>query len=243
MIILAADITQLNDEMLFDCAYNKLTTYRKEKTDRMKNIDDKKRSIASGILLNCAVKMYVENDKVNNKQTDNEKTDTQENTGAICIKDLYKMTDSYSAKYDYDIAEYENGKPYFSGHSEVCFNLSHSGRWAVCVVCDKPSGIDIECSKPFKNQEKVAKRFFSLSEYNWLTQEDNLHFSIRFLRLWTLKEAYAKVTGAGIGKTITQMEFEFKNNIPEFKNKSLKEKYQIYEYVLNDSAVSIIKEK
>lgn len=37
-----------------------------------------------------------------------------------------------------------NGKPYFKGHADLYFNLSHSGNFAVCIVAGMPCGIDIE---------------------------------------------------------------------------------------------------
>lgn len=70
---------------------------------------------------------------------------------------------TYMQEYDYETACGANGKPYFKGHADLYFNLSHSGNFAVCIVAGMPCGIDIEGNRPFK--PSVAKRFFSETEY------------------------------------------------------------------------------
>ena len=104
-------------------------------------------------------------------------------------------------EYDYETACGANGKPYFKGHANLYFNLSHSGNFAVCIVAGIPCGIDIEGNRPFK--PSVAKRFFSKTEYHWIYDTENVSVQTeRFFRLWTLKEAYAKATGNGIAAEI-----------------------------------------
>ena len=57
----------------------------------------------------------------------------------------------------------EHGKPERK-KKEVCFNLSHSGKYVMCVVSDVEVGCDIE--KIQKVRWKLAKRFFSEGEYS-----------------------------------------------------------------------------
>lgn len=59
----------------------------------------------------------------------------------------------------------EHGKPERK-KKEVCFNLSHSGKYVMCVVSDVEVGCDIE--KIQKVRWKLAKRFFSEGEYDIL---------------------------------------------------------------------------
>jgi 4'-phosphopantetheinyl transferase len=92
------------------------------------------------------------------------------------------------------IARTAQGKPY----AENCaleFNLSHSGKWLVCAVGDQPLGVDIEAIKP--RNLRIAERFFTQREQEFLApdQEDAL---LRFLQIWTAKEAYFKALGTGI---------------------------------------------
>lgn len=59
----------------------------------------------------------------------------------------------------------EHGKP-MRKDGEVCFNLSHSGKYVLCVVSETEIGCDIEKVKEVK--WKLAKRFFSQEEYDFL---------------------------------------------------------------------------
>lgn len=100
----------------------------------------------------------------------------------------------------------ETGKPYAKG-LPVEFNISHSGNMVVCVVDDKPVGIDIEKIRPI--DLKVAKRICTEEEQIYLfgctpTDQDFIYTSdrgmlTRFFKIWTAKEAYCKLKGIGIG--------------------------------------------
>ena len=90
----------------------------------------------------------------------------------------------------------ENGKPYLH---ENCFHfsLSHSGKYAVLAVSNKPVGIDVERQK--KNRLLVAKRCFHKNEYaDIMALPDEGSRNRRFLEYWTMKEAYVKRTGEGL---------------------------------------------
>lgn len=131
-----------------------------------------------------------------NKDDIKVKDDKKDNI--ISVK-LCKLVSEYDPAYDYDIEYTGNGKPVYS-NSDIHFNLSHAGDYVVCAVSDRAVGIDIERLR--RNAIKVAKRFFTQAECDWIG-DDNLRFS----RLWTLKEAYAKLTGEGIAGTVSKVEF------------------------------------
>lgn len=59
----------------------------------------------------------------------------------------------------------KHGKP-MRKDREVYFNLSHSGKYVLCVVAETEIGCDIEKVKEVK--WKLAKRFFSEGEYDFL---------------------------------------------------------------------------
>lgn len=59
----------------------------------------------------------------------------------------------------------EHGKP-MRKDGKVCFNLSHSGKYVLCAVAETEIGCDIEKVKEVK--WKLAKRFFSEEEYDFL---------------------------------------------------------------------------
>ncbi len=91
------------------------------------------------------------------------------------------------------IARSEKGKPYLCDGPE--FNLSHSGKWIACAVGDQPLGIDIEAMRPLNL--KVAQRICTPKEMAYLSPEEP-DAPVRFLKIWTAKEAYFKALGTGI---------------------------------------------
>ena len=98
---------------------------------------------------------------------------------------------------EYTIARGVHGKPYLVGHEGLFFNLSHAGEYALCAVCDKEIGCDIERIDPEINLS-VADRFFTPEESAWIRDAHTQVESIdRFFRLWTLKESLIKATGKG----------------------------------------------
>jgi 4'-phosphopantetheinyl transferase len=88
------------------------------------------------------------------------------------------------------------GKPYAVGNPSFHFNLSHSGRWIVCVVDEQPVGIDIEQIKPVDLE--VAKLFFSKEEYRYLLEKEEHERLGCFYEIWTMKESYVKWMGRGL---------------------------------------------
>lgn len=88
------------------------------------------------------------------------------------------------------------GKP-FAPDSSLCFNLSHSGEWAVCAVSDTDIGCDVEQLDPA--HADVAKRFFTAAENAQIDEAGEESARVcRFFRLWTLKESFQKATGQGM---------------------------------------------
>lgn len=89
----------------------------------------------------------------------------------------------------------EHGKPFIIGHPEIHFNLSHCKEAAICVISDRPVGVDIESIREYKE---------SLVDYTMNDDEvamiaHSLHPAQTFTRLWTMKEAILKCCGEGIG--------------------------------------------
>ena len=120
-----------------------------------------------------------------------------------------------SAGYAYEnleIARTIEGKPYVEAHPEICFSLSHSGKYAVCLLSDQNVGVDVE-HKSRKlllsgNESKllsVIKGVFSeeeLADYENTPKELQTEF---FLRLWTRKEAVSKAVGKGLAMDFSKI--------------------------------------
>lgn len=94
-------------------------------------------------------------------------------------------------KTDFDVKAGKNGKP----ELDFCFfNISHSGKYAVCAVSDVPVGIDIEKMTDFKRRERYM--LFSKEESDYVNETEEAE---RFYTLWTMKEAYIKAVGGTLG--------------------------------------------
>ena len=107
-----------------------------------------------------------------------------------------QLLEEYSgqAAASFVIKRTPKGKPYAEG-SPLEFSLSHSGKWLLCAVGDQPLGVDIEVLRP--RNLKVAERFFTPKEQAFLAPEQEDAY-LRFLQIWTAKEAYFKAIGTGI---------------------------------------------
>ena len=88
----------------------------------------------------------------------------------------------------------EHGKPSIVGHPEICFNLSHCKEAAVCVISDKPVGVDVESIREYK--ESLVNYTMNDEEVGLIKSADNP--AAAFIRLWTMKEATMKLIGTGI---------------------------------------------
>ncbi len=64
-------------------------------------------------------------------------------------------------------AQNQYNKPYLKSHTQFNFNISHSGRYVLCAVDNKPIGIDVEEVKPI-DYKNIVKRFFYVSESNYI---------------------------------------------------------------------------
>jgi 4'-phosphopantetheinyl transferase len=103
----------------------------------------------------------------------------------------------------------EFGKPYLENYDEFHFNISHSGKWVVCAVSDKPVGIDVEKIKDINI--KIADRFFSKEEAEDLYKKEESERLKYFFDLWTLKESYIKADGRGLNIPLDSFSFKIKD--------------------------------
>ncbi len=90
------------------------------------------------------------------------------------------------------LQEDASGKP-FLPHCSLFISISHSGGFAAAALADTPVGIDLQEMRGIR--ESVLRRCCSEGERRWI---DAGNPAERAVRLWTMKEAYGKMTGAGI---------------------------------------------
>jgi len=91
------------------------------------------------------------------------------------------------------------GKPFAVG-TRIQASISHSGDFAAgAISCDTSIGIDVECWSSTQLVESLSGMFCSGSELQAVASVPVSRRNVELLRLWTLKEAYAKALGTGIG--------------------------------------------
>jgi len=101
----------------------------------------------------------------------------------------------------------ENGKLFLppAASRGLEFNMTHKpGAVACAVAAGVPVGVDLELFKPDKTGEKIAQRFFSDAEIEFLSEYTDASYARRFFQLWTLKEAYIKALGLGMKLPLKQ---------------------------------------
>lgn len=94
----------------------------------------------------------------------------------------------------------EKGKP-FAVNANIFFSISHSKNTVVCAVSDKEIGVDIEEIRSIRL--KAAEKFACESELEYIGNDIT-----RFFEIWTLKEAFFKCRGSGLGADIKSVSFE-----------------------------------
>ena len=103
-----------------------------------------------------------------------------------------------------EVARTDRGKPYFL-HSEHHFSLSHTKHHAFCCLSRNNVGIDAE-ELSRKVPLSLAQTILSPTEkIRWERSGDKKDC---LLRLWVLKEAYAKLTGRGLGSYLYETDFD-----------------------------------
>jgi 4'-phosphopantetheinyl transferase len=101
---------------------------------------------------------------------------------------------------------HEHGKPAIANATGVEFSLSHSHDIAVVAVAPEPVGVDVELVRERPYDERVARRIMRADEFDaWcaLTPDER---PVAFLRVWTAKEAYLKLLGVGITRTLRDVQ-------------------------------------
>lgn len=99
-----------------------------------------------------------------------------------------------------EIKRTDSGKPYVDG-DDVFFSVSHSGNYFVMLTGNLPVGVDIQ-KETGTDVGAVSRRFFTEEEAA-IVRSEGRDF---FFKLWTMKEAYAKYLGTGLGKVLGEVD-------------------------------------
>jgi 4'-phosphopantetheinyl transferase len=121
-----------------------------------------------------------------------------------------------SVSPDYQVTERSLSEPttYQTLTKQLYFNLAHSHDLALyAFTYANELGVDLEQIRPMPHADRLAKRFFTESEYavmQSLTPETRQDV---FFKAWTRKEAYLKAVGVGIVQ-LKQVELSIAPGVP-----------------------------
>ena len=104
------------------------------------------------------------------------------------------------------------GKPIISSEAHVIvprFNVSHTHGLAACVVAARHDvGIDVENAARPVDELVIARQFLAFRELARIAGSPPSARRSVFLRYWTLREAYLKARGTGIGAASSDFSFD-----------------------------------
>lgn len=126
-----------------------------------------------------------------------------------------------TAPADVTYGQHANGKPFIS-NANLEFSLSHTGNEGLLSVSRAVTGIDIENEQRQTEPLKLARRFFSASEYQQLSEVAADRQQTVFLQAWTRKEAVVKCHGGGIAsglKDFSTLQTEPQTVIVDYGNR------------------------
>jgi 4'-phosphopantetheinyl transferase len=102
----------------------------------------------------------------------------------------------------------EFGKPMLVFGAEsplVSFNIAHSGDVILYAIASgRRVGVDVEAVRSDRDWMELAESQFSAQELEALQALDPVERAAAFYRCWTLKEAYVKARGEGLGFPLKQ---------------------------------------
>ena len=123
----------------------------------------------------------------------------------LCVLAYQLLKEGLQKEYgitDNPIFEYnEHGKPSIVGHPEIYFNLSHCKEAAICVISDKPIGVDVESLREFKD----SLVNYTMNDEEKAEMASSSNPAATFIRLWTMKEATSKLIGTGITNDVKSL--------------------------------------
>lgn len=122
-----------------------------------------------------------------------------------------------------EIVRLDTGAPLLKTPTNKGLNISisHSGDWFACVISDsfEKTCIDLEDKSLTRKWQAVSKRYFSTLENDYVIRNG----INGFYKIWTTKEALAKLVGKGLEKVLNiQMDNDFLAQESIFENEGTK---------------------
>jgi len=116
--------------------------------------------------------------------------------------------------HDWTFVSGTHGKPRLDANlaarTHLSFNLAHTDGLVACIVThDADVGIDVEAIDRNTDALELARHYFSPSEIADLEQSAPDTRQVRFIEIWTLKEAFVKAVGDGLSCPLDTFGFVF----------------------------------
>ena len=113
---------------------------------------------------------------------------------------------------DWQFSTGQHGRPEIAapeGVPALRFNLTHTAGLTGCLVTlDADCGIDAELITERGSLQAIAEKMFAATELVMLKQLEGRAFREQFFTFWTLREAYCKALGVGLGFSKKDHAFE-----------------------------------
>lgn len=128
---------------------------------------------------------------------------------ALVRKVLSRYCDIQPQSWRFSSNQY--GKPEIASDIQcpsLKFNLSHTDGLSACVVSlGNDCGVDVECTQRKSKLHAVAKRMFAQQEVDAMCADGETEMQNKFFDFWTLREAYVKAIGTGLGGSSKEFYF------------------------------------
>ena len=133
---------------------------------------------------------------------------------ALVRKVLSMYVDVAPADWKFSAGEF--GRPEITGPAGVPplrFNLTHTEGLSACLVTlNVDCGVDAEKVGGRGNLQAIADKMFADAELETLSSLDGQQYQEQFFTFWTLREAYCKALGTGLGSLRKDYAFDVADN-------------------------------
>lgn len=112
------------------------------------------------------------------------------------------LNENYGIKNPPQFALGSHEKPYLKQYPDIFFNISHCRNAAACITADFAVGLDVLDNR--KINEAIAPKICTQNELTVFKTVSDKQSYLRYL--WSVKEAYSKMTGRGYSEGYTTLE-------------------------------------